>query len=97
MPDLHKVMTRTCISNFSWCKKVKSSDGVTDHLVTFNIHGGWICTCAAFRYRKTCRHITHCDRHERCGWGTDAFANVIYDEEICPECGEDTIPFYVGV
>lgn len=95
MPELSKVMTRTCISNFSWSKAYDGSCG-TKHLVTYNNGEGMNCTCDGYKYRKRCKHVDAA-HGLRCGWGADAFANVIHEEEICPLCGEETVPFYIGV
>lgn len=99
MPDLTRVMTCTCISNISWSKEVDGSAG-TKHMVTFNINEGYQCTCAHYRFRGkdvgTCKHI-EAVKKERCGWGEDAYWNTIHDEKVCPDCGEETVPFYVGV
>lgn len=95
MPELTRVMTRTCISNISWSRTFEGSLGI-DHLVTYNAGEGYACTCEGFRYRKKCKHVN--ESHDlRCGWGEDAYANVIHEEDICPLCGEETVPFYVGV
>jgi hypothetical protein len=97
MPELSRVLTCTCPSNISWSHKVKGSNGSV-HLVTFNQREGYRCTCEGFRYRKTCKHVNDPDiLKNQCGWGIDAFCNHIYTEKVCPDCGAETIPFYVGV
>jgi hypothetical protein len=37
--------------------KVKSSDGVTTHLVSCLPGGLWTCTCPGFVHKSKCRHI----------------------------------------
>lgn len=96
MPELSRVLTRTCPSNFNWSKSVFGSTG--RHTVSFNIRDGVTCTCEGFRYRKTCKHVNDpAILKDHCGWGIDAFANHIYQEDVCPECGKRTTAFYVGV
>ena len=96
MPELTRVMTRTCISNISWSKKVEGTTGI--HMVSFSVYDGWRCTCWGFRSHEHCKHVDEVSASgERCGWGEDAFANTIYHEKVCPNCGDETIPFYVGV
>jgi hypothetical protein len=96
MPDLHRVLTCTCPSNFDWARSVESSDKKRTYLVTFTKEGNYACTCPGFKYRGQCRHIDEVSP-ERCGGLVDAFANTIYNCKTCPDCGEETIPFYVGV
>jgi len=96
MSDLSRVLTVTCPSNFNWSQSFFGSTG--RHTVSFNQRDGISCTCDGFRYRKTCKHVNDpAILKAQCGWGADAFANVIYHEKFCPECGERTVPFYVGV
>ena len=95
MPELSKVMTKTCMSNITWSREYVGSLGTT-HLVTYNMQDGMQCTCKGYQYRGKCKHTDDAHGH-RCGWGADAWANVIHHEDTCPLCGEETVPFYVGV
>lgn len=95
MPELSKVITCTCPSNMNWSHTFVSATK-REHRVSFSSHGGYHCTCEGYKYRKKCKHIDE-SHGLRCGWGADAFANEIHDEKVCPECGEKTVPFYVGV
>ena len=97
MPDLTKVITCTCISNVRWDHDFTSDSGET-YTLTYTQERGYECTCKGFYHRNYCRHVRDealCSK--RCGWGWDAYANHIYDEKKCPDCGEETHAFYVGV
>lgn len=96
MPDLDRVLTCTCPSNFNWARLVESSDQQRRYNVFYTAEAGYTCTCPGFKYRGKCRHIDEV-APERCGAMADAFANTIYNDKNCPDCGERTIPFYVAV
>lgn len=76
-----------CTSNEAWSAEVAGSKG-DRYTVSFgelswtekNRQGcdyGWSCTCRAFQYRGTCKHIARakpfrCGYHEQWGTGTPA-------------------------
>lgn len=98
MSELTKVLTVTCPSNFHWQLEFKSDSGKTYQLTYDWKHGGLSCSCPGYQYRAWCKHVRDRDLvSQRCGWADDAFANCIYDEKECPDCGEPTQAFYVGV
>ena len=96
MPDLHRVLTCTCPTNMYFVRLVESSNGQARYEVSFTKEESWRCTCPGFKYRGKCKHIDKV-APQRCGGLWDAFANTIYKFEYCPDCGEKTVPFYVGV
>jgi hypothetical protein len=98
MPDLTKVLTCTCPSNFHWTLEFVSPSSGSTYVLSYSNHHGYSCTCPGFTHRGWCKHVR--DRNlcsQRCGGLADAFANTIYDVETCPDCGETTQSFYVGV
>lgn len=97
MPDLTKVLTVTCPTNFNWGLDFQSDSGKWYRL-EYVPEFGYQCSCPGFTHRGWCKHVR--DNHlcnQRCGGLADAFANEIYDHEHCPDCGEPTQAFYVGV
>jgi hypothetical protein len=97
MPDLTRHTTRTCPSNIGWSTKIKSSSGDNFYNVYF-ANGDYTCNCKAYLYSKNnfCKHIKEADE-KRCKGLSDAFANMIYEDEFCPDCGEKTVPFEILV
>lgn len=96
MPDLHRVLTCTCPTNMYFVRLVESADQQRRYEVSYSSEEGWRCQCPGFKYRRECKHIDQI-APTRCGGMADAFANTIYNDKNCPDCGERTIPFYVGV
>ncbi len=95
MPDLTPVLTHTCSSNIFWALPFTGDSGV-EYTISY-AKGEWHCTCPGFKYHGDCKHLRD-DKltSQRCGWAEDAFANTTYHERACPECGEETTPFYFG-
>jgi hypothetical protein len=98
MPDLTRVLTRTCPTNFRWSMEFVSPSSGVPYILSYTDREGYACTCPGFKHRGWCKHVRDDFlTKQRCGglWG--AFANEIYEDEVCPDCGEPTEPFYVGV
>jgi len=97
MSELTKIITVTCPSNVDWGLDFTSDSGVEYHM-TFSLERGYSCNCKGFTYRGWCKHVRDTELTlQRCGWGEDSYANTIRDDEFCPECGEKTHAFYIGV
>lgn len=98
MPDLMKVLTRTCPTNFYWSMEFVSPSSGETYVLSYHNSDGYRCTCPGFSHRGWCKHVRDNElTSQRCGGLWEAFANEIYEDEHCPDCGEPTEPFYVGV
>ena len=99
MPDFTVVHKWACSSVLSWSTIVPSSKPGVDHLVSFGrmppgaqYEYGWSCSCAGFKFRKTCNHVKAIEGKPfqaggRCGWDAMWEDGETTKEAGCPRCG----------
>jgi len=86
-----------CASANYYSRVVKGSNGERYKVVYERTdRPSWSCTCPAFKFRKTCKHIKNVRETTHCGWneyadGGDVIDVLVDDEhtngKACPECG----------
>ena len=91
MPDLTIETRAVCDTALNFVTKVRGTKGsvytVSFGESTFGRYAhDWTCNCAAFKFRRTCKHIESA-KSTQCNWNADFSDNQSHD--ACPQCGGD--------
>lgn len=96
------VTFQQCAAAVGWHEvEVDSSSGKGSYVVTVPPWGidDAVCDCRGYQFRQKCRHLDAA-RKQCCDWNSvkrDAQTPVQRMQNICPECGSETITLTVEV